>query len=147
MCGAVGRSPMECRVGRQSDKTLHFHLWHWHSPTPEWPYQETGSRLTASEPVSDISAPACTNGIWPPMQPVCGAEEQTVNHVALRCSVNQPPHGLYRLTVLDDETINWLLNVCQDLVRPHSCLNNWIKRRIVCWSKTNTQKQGFFKAF
>ena len=35
-------------------------------PPPEWPSQEEpGSGLTASSPVSDVSAPACTNGVWP----------------------------------------------------------------------------------
>ena len=37
------------------------------APTsPEWPSQEEpGSGLTASALVSDVSAPACTNGVWP----------------------------------------------------------------------------------
>ena len=35
-------------------------------PPPEWPsQQEPGSGLTASAPVSDVSAPACTTGVWP----------------------------------------------------------------------------------
>jgi len=38
----------------------------------------------------------------------CGAEEQTVDHVVL----HRPPHGLHGLTVLDDETTEWLLNTC-----------------------------------
>jgi len=42
----------------------------------------------------------------------CGAEEQTVNHVVLECQIHQPPHGLHGLTVLDDETIEWLLDTC-----------------------------------
>jgi len=39
-------------------------------------------------------------------------EEQTVNHVVLHCPIHRPPHGLHGLTVLDDETIEWLLNTC-----------------------------------
>ena len=41
-------------------------------PSPqEWPYQdEPGSDLTAFAPVSDVSAPAFTNGVWPPLRPV-----------------------------------------------------------------------------
>jgi len=35
----------------------------------------------------------------------CGAEEQTVDHVVLQCPSHRPHHGLYGLTVLDDETI------------------------------------------
>ena len=33
-------------------------------------HYEPGSGSTASEPVSDVSAPACTNGVWPPLRPV-----------------------------------------------------------------------------
>jgi len=52
----------------------------------------------------------------------CGAE-QTVDHVVLQCPIRRPPHGLHGLTVLDDETIEWLLNTCpRDVVRPSSGL-------------------------
>jgi len=42
------------------------------APTlPEWPSQEEpASGLTASAPVSEASAPACTNGVWPSLPPV-----------------------------------------------------------------------------
>jgi len=42
----------------------------------------------------------------------CGAEGQTVNHVVLQCPIHQPPHGLHGVTVLDDETTEWMLNIC-----------------------------------
>ena len=42
----------------------------------------------------------------------CGAEEQTVDHVVLQCPIHRPPHGLHGLTVLDDETTEWMLNTC-----------------------------------
>jgi len=42
----------------------------------------------------------------------CGAEEQTVDHAVLHCPIHQPPHQLHGLTVLDDDTIEWLLNTC-----------------------------------
>jgi len=45
----------------------------------------------------------------------CGAEEQTVAHVVLQCPIHRPPHGLHDLTVLDDETIEWLLNSCLEI--------------------------------
>jgi len=45
----------------------------------------------------------------------CGAEEQTVGHVVLECPVHRSPHGLHGLTVLDDETIVWLLNTCPEI--------------------------------
>jgi len=42
----------------------------------EWPSQEQpGSGLTASAPVSDLSASACTNRVWPPLRPVCVAQK------------------------------------------------------------------------
>jgi len=45
----------------------------------------------------------------------CGAEEQTVDHVALQCPTHRPPHGLHGLTVLDDETTESLLNICPEI--------------------------------
>jgi len=45
----------------------------------------------------------------------CGAEEQTVDHVVLQCLIRRPPHGLHGLTVLDDETTEWLLNTCPEI--------------------------------
>ena len=45
----------------------------------------------------------------------CGAEEQTVDHVVLQCPIHRPPHGLHGLTVLYDETTEWLLNTCPDI--------------------------------
>ena len=45
----------------------------------------------------------------------CGAEEQTVDHVVLQCPIHRPPVGLHGLTVLDDETIEWLLNTCPEI--------------------------------
>jgi len=45
----------------------------------------------------------------------CSAEEQTVIHVVLQRPIHRPPHGLHGLTVLDDETIEWLLNTCPEI--------------------------------
>jgi len=44
----------------------------------------------------------------------CGAE-QTVDHVVLQCPIHRPPHGLHSLTVLDDETTEWLLNTYPEI--------------------------------
>jgi len=44
-----------------------------------------------------------------------GAEEQTVDHVVLQCPIHRPPHGLHGLTVLDDETFEWLLSICPEI--------------------------------
>ena len=46
-----------------------------HTP-PEWPCQEEpGSSFTVSAPVLDVSAPACTNGVWRPLRPVSVAQK------------------------------------------------------------------------
>ena len=45
----------------------------------------------------------------------CGAEDQTVDHVVLQRPIHRPPHGLRGLTVLDEETIEWLLNTCPEI--------------------------------
>ena len=45
-----------------------------HSPGMTLP-KEPGSGLTASAPVSCISAPACTNGVRPPLRPVSVAQK------------------------------------------------------------------------
>jgi len=44
----------------------------------------------------------------------CGAE-QTVDHVVLQCPIHRSPHGLHGLTILDDETTEWLLNTCPEI--------------------------------
>jgi len=44
-----------------------------------------------------------------------GAEEQSVDHVVLQCPIHRPPHGLHGLTVLDDETTEWLLKTCPEI--------------------------------
>jgi len=45
----------------------------------------------------------------------CGAEEQAVDRVVLHCPIHQPPHEVHVLMVLDDETIEWLLNTCPEI--------------------------------
>jgi len=45
----------------------------------------------------------------------CGAEEQTVNHVVFQLPIHRPLHGLNGLTVLDDETIEWLFNIYPEI--------------------------------
>jgi len=48
-------------------------------------------------------------GMAPSVACECGAEEQTVDHVVSLCPIHQLPHGL---TVLDEETVEWLLDTC-----------------------------------
>jgi len=119
-CGAVGGSPLECGVGRQIPQDSTFS-----SPTPALtprndPSQEEPEltphwcrtfplllvqRGMASSAACECGADACE----------CGADEQTVDHVVLQCPIYRPPHGVHGLTVLDDETTEWLLNICPEI--------------------------------
>jgi len=45
----------------------------------------------------------------------CGAEEQTEDPVVLQCTIHRPPHGLDGLTVVYNETLDWLLNTCPEI--------------------------------
>jgi len=45
----------------------------------------------------------------------CDAEEQTADYVVLQCPIHRPPHGVHGLTVLDDETTEWLINICPEI--------------------------------
>jgi len=44
-----------------------------------------------------------------------GAEDQAVDHVVFQCPIHRHSYGLHGLTVLDDETIDWLLNTCPEI--------------------------------
>jgi len=57
---------VEHGVSGQPHKTPHFNSRHRYTPLP----RRAWSGVTASALVSDVSAPACTNGIWPPLRPV-----------------------------------------------------------------------------
>jgi len=45
----------------------------------------------------------------------CGAEDQTVDHIFFQCPLHRPPIGLHGRTVLDDETIDWLLIIFPEI--------------------------------
>jgi len=36
-------------------------------------------------------------------------------HVFMQCPIRPPPHRLHGLTVSDDETMHWLLNMCPEI--------------------------------
>jgi len=68
---------LEGGVVGQPYETRHFHLRHRHPPSRNDPLsQEQLGSVTCSEPVSDASAPAWTNGAWPPLRPVCVAQNK-----------------------------------------------------------------------
>jgi len=103
---------MECGVGEQPYKTPHFHRRQRTHPGMTLPRTawvrlnrlrtSVGRFRSCLYKWSMSSSAACE----------CGAEEQTVDHVVLQCPTHRPPCGLHGLTVLDDETIEWLLNIC-----------------------------------
>ena len=105
---------MECGVGGQSHRPPHFHPRH---PPPgvtlprrAWVRLNrfstgAGRFRSCLYKLSMASSAACE----------CGEEEQTVDHVALQCPLHRHPQGLQGLTVLDDETIEWLLSTCPEI--------------------------------
>ena len=109
--GALGGSSMECGVGGQPHKTPRFHPRHRYPPSQE----ESGSCSTASAPVSGLSAPACTNGVWPLLRAVSVAQKNKPSTMLSSNVQSTSPHGLHGLTVLADETTEWLLNTCPEI--------------------------------
>ena len=65
-------------------------------------------------------------GMVPSAACECGAEEQTVGHVVLQCP--NPSNGVHGLTVLDDETIERLLNDCPEIECGQAVDKNSVKR-------------------
>ena len=122
---------MERGVGGQSHKTPHFHLRHRYPP-PGMTHPRAWYRLNRLHTgVGRFRSCLYKWGMASFAACECGAEEQIVNHVVLQCPVHQPPHEPHGLTVLDNETTEWLLSP-RDLVRPSSGLKNWLKRRRIC---------------
>ena len=121
-----GWIPMECgdEVVSQHCEVSYFHPQHQH------PHSWNDSQERRRSAVSDVSDPACTNGVWAPSAACeCGAEEQTVGHVVLQCPIHQPPHGLHGLTVQDVETTQWMLNTCPEIqCGPAADCQNSLKR-------------------
>ena len=70
--------------------------------------EQRGFGLTASTPVLDVSAPPYTGVEWLPLW-----RRRTIHRPCCpQCPIHRPPHGLHGPTVLDDETMEWLLNTC-----------------------------------
>jgi len=65
----------------------------------------------------------------------CDTEEQTVDDVVLQCPIHRAPHGLHGLMVLDDETIEWLLNTRPEILYSLAVVmkNCLIRRRAKIW--------------
>ena len=108
---------------RVSVATLqHFHPRHQHPPPRNDPPKN--SLCPAQPPPQRCRAFALLlvqRGMASSAACKCGSE-QTANHVVLQCPIHRPPHGLHNLTVLDDETIEWLLNTCPEIWCVHAVL-------------------------
>jgi len=50
-----------------------------------------------------------------PLRPVSVAQNKPSTMSSSTVQSIDPPHGLHGLTVLDDETTEWLLNTCPDI--------------------------------
>ena len=115
MCSALGGSPVECGVGGLPHKIPHFHPRHRHAPGMTLP---RSSRVRLDRLRIDVEGFRSYLYKWGVVSSAaceCGAEEQTVNHVVLQCPIHRLPQGLHGLTVLDDETTEWLLNICPEI--------------------------------
>jgi len=61
----------------------------------------------------------------------CRGEEQAADNVVLHCPIHRPLHIAHCVTVLDDETVEWLLNRLPDpryRLRPSSELKELLNR-------------------
>jgi len=90
------------------------------SPThpPGMALQRTAwSGSTASEPVTDVSAPVCINRVRPLLRLVSAVKkiEPLTMLTSNVQSMDRSSDGLHGLTVLDDETIEWLFNTCPEI--------------------------------
>ena len=123
-CGAVGGSSLERGVGGQAHKTPHFHSGHRYTHTPpEWPSQEEPG-FGSTAPVSDFCAPACRNGVWPPLRPVSVAQK------------NKPSTMLFSNVQSIDLCTAWRFwtmrqpNGCSKPAPKSSVAKQWIKGRL-----------------
>jgi len=76
-------------------------------------------RLNRLAQVSEVSVPACTNKLWPIPQIVGVAQKNRLLAmlflIVLHLLFTVPPHGAHGLTLLDDDAIGRLLNICLEM--------------------------------
>ena len=106
---------MECGVYGQPHKTPHFHHRHWHPPPGMTLPRRAWVRINRLRTgVRRFRSCLYKWGMASSAACECDAE-QTDDKVVLQCRIHRPPHGLHGPTVLDDETIEWLLNTCPEI--------------------------------
>ena len=116
---------MECGVCGQPYKTPHTYPRRRHPPNPEWPSQEQrGSGLTASAPVSDVSAPACTKGICL----LCGlwVWRRKTNRLPCCSPMSNPSTSSW--TARSGGSGRWESNGCSTSAPRSSAAKQWIWR-------------------
>jgi len=100
---------MERGVGGQPHKTPHFNSRHRYTHSQNDPPCVQLNRLHTG--VGLFRSCLYKWGMASSAACEYGAEEQTVDHVVLQCTIHRPPDGLHGLTVLDDETTELLMRV------------------------------------
>ena len=104
---------------RSGWRTLRDSVGLFSSPTPEPTSQNdipktSCVRQSTSSPVSDVSAPAYTNRVWVFLRLVSVAQANGPL-TTLPFIIHRPPDRVNGLTVVDDETLEWLLNTCPEI--------------------------------
>jgi len=116
VCGALRGSPMEGGMIGQPYETPHFHPRHRYPPSRNDPPKKSlGPAWPPPHRCRTFRSCLYKWGMASSVACECGAEEQTVDHVVLQCLIHRLPRGLHGLTVLDDETIEWLLSTCPEI--------------------------------
>ena len=90
-----------------------------------WNLPESG--LTASPPVSDVSAPACTNGVWPPLRSVSVARNKPSTMSSSTVQSIDPPR-----TTWPDGSGRWdrQPNGCSTPALKSSAAKQWINEEV-----------------
>ena len=106
----------------------------------EWPSQEEpGSGSTAFASVSDISAPACRNGICPPLRPVSLVHKNNRGP----CCPPMSNSSTFPWNARPDrsgrfEIIEWLLNICPMI---------WCGQAVVRTTDSKEEDECFIKTY
>ena len=107
------------------------HQWNAVSPMECGVGGEPWSELTASAPVSGVSAPACTNGVWPPLRPVSVAQKNKPSTMSSTVQCIDLPMDCMAWRFWKMRQPNGCSTSAprSTVMRPSSGFNNWLIRR------------------